>query len=124
MSLSIDKRSIVHVISVTTLVSFLTGVNARLALVGIPTIAQSLNASITTVVWIIQGYMLGSTFMQILIGRLADLYGRVKLFNIGILVFTLGALAAGLSANSIEVIFSRILQGIGAAFLMALASLF
>lgn len=121
MSLSTDKRNIVHVVSVTTLVSFLTGVNARLALVGIPTIAQSLNASITTVVWIIQGYMLGSTFMQILIGRLADLYGRVKLFNIGILIFTLGALAAGLSTNSIEVIFSRILQGIGAAFLMALS---
>jgi len=121
MKPSTDRWSIVHVVSVTTLASFLTGVNARLALVGLPTIAQSLNASITIVVWIIQGYMLGSTFMQVLIGRLADLYGRVRLFNIGILVFTLGALAAGLSTNSIEVVFSRILQGAGAAFLMALS---
>lgn len=121
LGLSTNRQSIVHVISVTTLASFLTGVNARLAVVGIPTIAQALSTSITGVVWIIQGYMLGSTFIQTIIGRLADLHGRVKLFNIGFIIFTLGALATGFSTNSIEVVLSRILQGIGGAFLMALS---
>lgn len=121
MSYAVRKQSIIHVITVTTLASFLTGVNARLAVVGIPSIAQALNADVSGVVWIIQGFMLGNTVTQTLIGRLADLYGRVKLFNVGFLVFTVGALVAGLSASPSGVIIARILQGVGGAFLMALS---
>jgi len=110
-----------HVVSVTTLASLLTGVNARLAVVGIPTVAQALNADVVSVVWIIQGFMLGSTVTQVIVGRLADLYGRVRLFNVGFLIFSLGALAAGLSTNSVGVVLARVLQGVGGAFLMSLS---
>jgi len=112
---------VLHVVSVTTLASLLTGVNARLAVVGIPTVAQALNADVVSVVWIIQGFMLGSTVTQVIVGRLADLYGRVRLFNVGFLVFSLGALAAGLSTNSVGVVLARVLQGVGGAFLMSLS---
>ncbi|MEM0457627.1 MAG: MFS transporter [Sulfolobales archaeon] len=114
--LSYDRGRILLVISVTTLVNFLTGFAARLAVVGMPTISYDINANIWEMVWIIQGYMLGSTFIQLVVGRLADLFGRVRLFNLGILVFTIGSLLSGLSPTPLALILSRILQGIGGAF--------
>lgn len=114
-------RKILIVLSVTTLASFMTGFNARLAVVGLPTIASEINADIWSIVWIIQGFMLGSTIIQLVIGRLSDLYGRVRLFNYGIIVFTLGALFSGLCNSPHLLIISRLLQGIGSAFLMTLS---
>lgn len=113
-------RAILTVISVTTLINFMAGYNARLAVVGIPTIAHDLGADIWGMTWIIQGYMLGSTFIQLVVGRLSDLFGRVRLFNIGIAVFTIGALSSGLSSSPYQLALSRILQGVGGAFLMSL----
>ncbi|MEM1830890.1 MAG: MFS transporter [Desulfurococcaceae archaeon] len=118
---SYDKSRVFLVISVTTLANLLTGFATRLAVVGMPTISHDIRANVWEMVWIIQGYILGSTFIQLIVGRLADLYGRVKLFNIGILVFTLGALLSGLSSSPSALIFSRILQGIGGAFLISLS---
>ncbi len=116
----IDKK-ILTVISVTTLINFMAGYNARLAVVGIPTIAHDLNADIWSMTWIIQGYMLGSTFVQLIVGRLSDLFGRVRMFNLGILIFTIGALASGISSVPYILALSRILQGLGGAFLMSLS---
>ena len=116
----IDKK-ILMVISVTTLINFMAGYNARLAVVGIPTIAHDLNADIWSITWIIQGYMLGSTFVQLIVGRLSDLFGRVRMFNLGILIFTIGALASGISSVPYILALSRILQGLGGAFLMSLS---
>jgi len=115
-------RDILHVISVTTLASLLTGFNARLAVVGLPNVASALGADVMQVFWISQGYMLGSTAIQLIVGRLADLYGRVRIFNLGFLVFTFGALAAGLASNPYQVIVARVIQGVGGGILMSLST--
>jgi len=114
-------RDILHVISVTTLASLLTGLNARLAVVGLPDVASVLRADVMQVFWISQGYMLGSTVVQLIIGRLADLYGRVRIFNLGFLVFAFGGLAAGLASNPHQVIVARVAQGVGGG-LMSLST--
>ena len=116
-----DSFSILGVISVTTLASFLTGLNARLAVVGLPVIAHELGADIDTILWIVQGFMLGSTIIQLIVGRLSDLFGRVKLFNVGFLVFITAAVIAGFSPNPFILILARIIQGMGGAFLMTLS---
>ncbi|MEM0027530.1 MAG: MFS transporter [Ignisphaera sp.] len=115
-----SKTDIYMVLSVTTLVNFLTGFNARLAVVGLPSIARDLGADIYQIVWIVQGYMLGSTVIQLIVGRLSDLFGRVRLFNLGIAIFGLGAFISGLSTSPILLIVSRCIQGVGAAFLISL----
>ncbi|MDK6028611.1 MFS transporter [Ignisphaera sp. 4213-co] len=117
---SFPKVEIYTVLSVTTLVNFLTGFNARLAVVGLPTIARDLNADIYQIIWIVQGYILGSTILQLIVGRLSDLFGRVRLFNVGIAIFGLGAFMSGISSSSLLLIVSRIVQGVGAAFLISL----
>jgi MFS family permease len=116
-----NVRKVLLVISVTTLASFITGLNARLGLVGFPIIAHDLNAGVDGMLWIIQGYMLGSTIVQLIVGGLADVYGRVRLFNLGFIVFTVGALAAGLSTDWFVLALARVLQGVGGAFLMSLS---
>jgi MFS family permease len=65
-----------------------------------------------------QGFLIGPTIIQLIVGDLADLFGRVRLFNIGLLIFTLGGLASGLALGPHMLILSRIVQGVGSAFLM------
>jgi EmrB/QacA subfamily drug resistance transporter len=120
-SLEAERKKILTVLSVTTLASFLAGFNARLAVVGLPTIAGDIGADIWSMVWIIQGFMLGSTIFQLIIGRLSDLYGRVRIFLLGIAVFVAGALISGLSLNPKMLIVARIIQGTGGAILMSLS---
>jgi MFS family permease len=95
----IERGRVLSVLSVTTLASFLTGLNVRLALVGFPVIAHELGAGFDETLWIIQGFLIGSTIIQLIVGDLADLFGRVRLFNVGLLIFTLGGLASGLGAK-------------------------
>lgn len=116
-----SKSEILHVLSVTTLASLLAGINARILVVGIPELAHSLGADIEQVLWFTQAFMLGSTATQLIIGRLSDLYGRVKLFSLGFAVFSLSALFCGLSSNPFQIILLRLIQGIGAAMLMTLS---
>lgn len=117
----VDRKRILSVVSVITIASFMTGLNARLAAVGFPVIVHELNCGINEVIWIIQGFMVGSTIIQLIVGGLADIYGRIRLFNIGLLVFSLGGLGSGLATNAIFLTIFRIVQGIGAAFLMTLS---
>lgn len=116
-----DRRRVLTVLSVTTLASFLMGLNARLAIAGLPVVARDLGASVGKMLWIIQGYMIGSTIVQLIVGGLADLYGRVKLFNIGFLVFSIAPLTAGLTSSPSILIGSRIVQGVGGAFMSTLS---
>ena len=55
--------------------------------------------------------------LAVFLGRLADLYGRVRLYNLGFAVFTLGSLLCALSRNGEQLVIFRFLQGIGAALL-------
>lgn len=116
-----DRGRILSVLSVTTLASFLTGLNVRIALVGFPIIAHELESSLDETLWIIQGYLIGSTTIQLIVGDLADLFGRVRLFNTGLLIFTLGGVASGLALSPHMLITSRIIQGVGSAFVITLS---
>jgi EmrB/QacA subfamily drug resistance transporter len=104
-------------LSVTTFGMLMVGVDARIVTLGLPAISQQLGASVNEVVWINQSYILLTTVSLLLIGRVADIFGRVRLYNIGFMIFTLGTALASLSFNPEEVIFFRGLQGFGAALL-------
>ncbi len=88
-------------------------------MVGLPTILQDLHASIVHGIWIITGYTLMTTILLVLLGRLADLYGRVRLYNMGFAIFTVGSLLCALSRTGEQLVIFRFFQGAGAALLMA-----
>src|SRR5919201_264434 len=85
--------------------------------VALPAIERDLKISISQLEWIVTAYAL--TFAALLItgGKLADLYGRRKMFVAGLVVFTLSSLACGLAPSAGFLIGARTVQGVGAALM-------
>jgi EmrB/QacA subfamily drug resistance transporter len=83
--------------------------------VALPTIRRDLHASATQLEWVVSGYMLAFAAALIVAGNLGDLFGRKRVFLIGVTVFGLASLAAGLSGSGAELIAARVVQGTAAA---------
>ena len=66
----------------------MAGIDSRIVIVGLPQVASSLGADAEQAIWITQAYVLGSTVALLLIGRISDIVGRVKLYTSGFAVFT------------------------------------
>jgi len=107
------------VLTVTTVAGFMSSLDSTIVVIGLPAILQDLHATIVHGIWIITGYQLMMTILLIVLGRVADLYGRVKLYNMGFAVFTVGSLCCALSRTGEQLVLFRLLQGAGAAFLAA-----
>ncbi|MDG6908699.1 MAG: MFS transporter [Nitrososphaerota archaeon] len=102
---------------VTTVGTVMGGIDTRILVIGLPTIANQLHAGAVDVIWIAQAYLLATTVCLLLIGRISDLVGRVKLYNLGFVIFTVGSALSAISFNSSQLILFRVVQGVGAALL-------
>jgi EmrB/QacA subfamily drug resistance transporter len=87
--------------------------------VALPDIQQSLGASLADLQWVIDAYALTLAALLLTAGSLADMYGRRKVFAIGIVVFTAGSLLCGLAGSPLFLTLSRAFQGIGGAIMFA-----
>ena len=103
-------------------VQFLDIVDSAIVNVALPSIQHSLHFSQQNLQWVASGYILTYGGFLLLGGRLADLLGRRRMLLIGLGVFALSSLTAGLAQNSGLLVAARLVQGIGAA-LMAPAAL-
>jgi EmrB/QacA subfamily drug resistance transporter len=99
------------------LATFMTYLDNNIVNVAIPDIQTDLHLSTAGIEWVVSSYILTFAGLLMVGGRLADVYGRRRLFLIGLTVFTVASLLAGLSGNIEMLIASRALQGIGAALL-------
>lgn len=89
--------------------------------VALPSIRNDLGFSETSLVWVVNAYMLTFGGFLLLGGRLGDLYGHRRLFLIGIVLFTLASLACGISNTQLLLIAARAVQGLGGAVVSAVA---
>ncbi len=87
--------------------------------VAMPTLSSNFGVSLAVIEWISMAYMLSLTVLLPLFGRLADVYGRSKLYNSGFVVFSAGSLLCGMSNTANFLIVSRVVQAIGAGLLQA-----
>ena len=117
MKLKMDYKWVV--LSVTTVGTFMSSLDSSIVVIGLPTILQQLHASIVHGIWIITGYSLMTTILLVILGRLADLYGRVRLYNLGFAIFTVGSLFCALSQTGEQLVIFRFVQGGGAALIFA-----
>ena len=83
--------------------------------VALPFIRKDLTFTETSLVWVINVYLLAFGGLLLLSGRLGDLYGHRRLFLTGILLFTLASLVCGLAATQGQLIAARAIQGVGGA---------
>jgi EmrB/QacA subfamily drug resistance transporter len=89
--------------------------------VALPSIAADLGFSETSLVWVVNAYMLTFGGFLLLGGRLGDLYGHRKLFLAGITLFTLASLACGLANSQVLLVCARAIQGLGGAVVSAVS---
>jgi EmrB/QacA subfamily drug resistance transporter len=84
-----------------------------------PTVAQSLGTDLIGISWALLSYQLSNIGLSIIFGRLADLWGREKMFALGFSVFAVSSLLCGLSQTILHLIISRFFQGVGGAMLQS-----
>lgn len=89
--------------------------DSTIANIALPYIGNDLDISQANLTWIVTGYALAFGGLLLLGGRLGDLYGRRRLFMIGLATFAIASLLGGLAANEAMLLGSRALQGVGAA---------
>ena len=104
-------------LTVTTVGVLMAGIDSRIVIVGLPQVATSIGADAESAIWITQAYVLGSTVALLLIGRLSDIIGRVKIYTSGFAVFTVGSLLTSLAVNPAMMIAFRGLQGLGSGIM-------
>ena len=97
----------------------MSGIDGRIMIVGLPTVAAALKADAEQAIWFTQAYTIGSTISLLFIGRVSDVFGKVRVYALGFLVFTVGSLLTALSNSPDTFIAARIAQGLGSAALFA-----
>jgi EmrB/QacA subfamily drug resistance transporter len=86
--------------------------------VALPSIGRGLDVGVSQLEWVVNAYTLSFAAVMLTGGRLADLYGRRLVFDVGLVVFTLASLTCGLAGNSTILVAARAVQGAGAALMM------
>jgi EmrB/QacA subfamily drug resistance transporter len=92
--------------------------DATVVNVAIPTMVQDLSLSTNDAEWVNAAYSLSFASLLILAGRLADRFGRKRLFLIGVIVFVIASILVALSTSAITLIGARTLQGVGGAMIL------
>src|SRR5437016_67214 len=86
--------------------------------VALPAIQGDLHISVSSLEWVVSGYALSFAVLMLSGGKLADMLGRRLIFVVGLAVFAASSLACGLAGSAALLIAARVVQGLGAAFMM------
>lgn len=95
----------------------MSAVDTTAVVLGLPVMISDLNSNIISMIWVIMAYLLVITILGTQVGRLGDMYGRVRMYNLGFAFFTASSLLCGISSSGPELISFRVLQGIGGALI-------
>jgi EmrB/QacA subfamily drug resistance transporter len=105
-------------LSVTTIGALMAAIDSTIVILALPDMMVKLHADLVEMVWVIMAYILMSSVCLLTFGRIADMFGRVRMYNLGFVIFTVGSALCGLSQSAAQLIAFRLVQGAGAAFMM------
>ena len=106
------------VLSVTTIGALMASIDSTIVILGLPDMMAKLHADLIEKIWVIMGNILVSTVFLLSFGRVADMFGRVRMYNLGFVIFTIGSALCGFSGNATQLIIFRLIQGSGAAMMV------
>jgi MFS family permease len=117
-------------LSNTTLGALLAAINSSIVLISLPAIFRGIGlnplapGNVSYLLWMLMGYLVATAVLVVPLGRLGDIFGRVRIYNLGFVLFTVGAVALSsdpfhLGGGAVWLIGWRVFQGIGGAMLMA-----
>ena len=117
----------------TTLGVFMATINSSIILISLPAIFRGIGinplspGNVGYLLWLLQGYLLVTAVLVISLGRLGDILGRVRIFNLGFAVFSVASMLLALdpyrgSSGALWLVLWRLVQGVGGAMLFANSS--
>ena len=107
------------VLGIVMLGTLMGALDSTIVLLAFPVINDSLHSDLATSLWIILAYLIVIAVATTQMGRIGDIYGRAKLFNLGFVIFTIGSALCGFSTHIYLLIGFRTLQAAGGAILQA-----
>jgi EmrB/QacA subfamily drug resistance transporter len=105
-------------LAAVSLANFMAYLDNNVTNVALPTIQRDLHLSVAGLEWVVSSYLLVLAGLLLVGGRVADVYGRRRVFHVGLAIFTLSSLVAGLAGSGGMLIGARSVQGLGAALLL------
>ena len=117
-------------LSNATLAMFMVGLDGSIIMIALPAVFRGIKldplaaGNSSYLLWLLMGYTLVTAVLVVTLGRIGDMFGRVKMYNLGFLIFSVGSILLAItwstgSMGAIELIAFRTVQAIGAAFLFA-----
>jgi len=117
----------------TTLGIFMATINSSIILISLPAIFRGVGidplspGNVGYLLWLLQGYMLVTAVLVISLGRIGDIFGRVRIYNLGFLVFSIASILLALDpyhggSGALWLVIWRLVQGVGGAMLFANSS--
>jgi EmrB/QacA subfamily drug resistance transporter len=114
----------------TTLGSLMATIDASIVLIALPAIFKGIGINplapgeSSYFLWLLLGYMVVTTTLLVTFGRISDMFGRVRLYNLGFAIFTVGSTLLAITpgtgnAGALQLIIFRLIQGVGAGFLLS-----
>src|ERR1700722_13586368 len=117
----LDPKRRLFILGISCLSLFMIGVDDTIVSIALPTIAKGLNASVSGLQWIVDGYTMVLASLLIFGGATADRFGRRKVFLFGLAAFTAGSALCSLAPSLGWLIAFRVLQAIGGSMLNPVA---
>ncbi|TRN04649.1 MFS transporter [Sulfolobus sp. F1] len=110
------------ILFVLTLGSMMAAIDTTIVLLALPTITVDLHTDLLSSIWILIAYLLVLSILSTQAGRIGDLNGRGRIYNMGFVIFTIASALCGISTNILLLISFRVLQAIGGSMLTANSS--
>jgi MFS family permease len=117
-------------LSNTTLGMLMATINSSIVLISLPAIFRGIHldplapGNVSYLLWMLMGFLLVTAVLVVSLGRLGDIYGRVRIYSLGFVVFTVASVALSIdplssSSGALWLILWRVVQGVGAAMIFA-----
>jgi EmrB/QacA subfamily drug resistance transporter len=107
------------ILTIIVLGTMMGALDSTIVLLAFPVINDSLHSDLATTIWIILAYLLVIAVATTQMGRIGDIYGRSKIFNLGFVIFTVGSALCGFSTHIYMLIAFRVIQATGGAIMQA-----
>lgn len=107
------------ILVVVIAMTFMATLDSSIVNVALPVMSKELNVPLSSIEWIIAGYIITICSTILCFGRLGDMIGKTKVFQFGSILFTIGSLLCGISRSFTALLIFRFIQGIGASAYMA-----
>jgi MFS family permease len=110
-----EPRNLGLALAVIAVAQLMVVLDVAIVNVALPSIQRSLHFTATDLEWVVNAYAVAFGGLLLLGGRAGDLFGRLRMFVIGTILFTIGSLAGGFATTSTFLIIARAVQGVGGA---------